>query len=100
MSADSEALNKRKNVRFKADPANCAQIDFNTESKTFKCDVTALIFNESYRGCCLVAMKHEKLKNGTKCRIQLGPLDAINAELKWTEEIDPEIIRMGFYFYD
>ena len=93
-------INKRKNVRFKTDPSQAAQIDLTLDPSNFRCDVAALIYNESYRGCCLIAIKHEKLKIGTRCRIQLGPLAPIGAELKWTEEIDPEIIRMGFYFYE
>ena len=91
------AAQKRKNIRFKAEPAQYAQIDIEV-GKNFKCHIAALIFNESYRGCSLIAMKNEKLKVGTKCRIKLGTLDPIEAELKWTEEIDTEVIRMGFYF--
>ena len=88
---------ERKNVRYKADPTTCAQIDFAPTDEPFQPELVALIFDESYRGCCLIVLRHPKLHVGAHCRVQLGPLDPLWAELRWMREID-EAVRVGFVF--
>lgn len=92
-----QSATKRKNVRYKADPTHSALIDFATEDRPFHPDVIALIFDESYRGCCLIVLKHPKLQVGGRCRIQLGPLEPLWAELRWLREGDGAV-RVGFVF--
>ena len=101
MSGDSQSLvNKRKGIRHRSDPSLSGQICLSLAPAPFSCDIAAIIFNESYRGCCLITMVHEKLVTGLRCQVKVGKGDPILGELKWVEQLDAEVIKIGFYFPD
>ena len=56
------AKKTRRKLRFAPDPSQHAEIDFNLNRKNFEGELPALIFNESYSGCCVVMMKEKRLK--------------------------------------
>lgn len=89
---------QRKNVRYKADPKHFAQIDLRNESGNFEPELVALIFDESYRGCCLVILEHPGFEVGARCRIQVGPLDPLRAEVKWIRREGEGLMKLGFLF--
>ena len=92
--------NTRKKLRFAPDPSMHAEIDFDTKQETFRCEMPALIFNESYSGCCVVAMKEKRFKVGSKFRIKVGLLAPLYGEIRWVNMLDNDFIKMGVEFLE
>jgi hypothetical protein len=88
---------RRKNVRYKADPSDCAQLDFRPGPEPFEVQLVALILDHSFHGCCLVTLRDERLVVGASLKLKLGVLDPLEAQLKWVRAIGEDLLRVGLY---
>ncbi len=102
MVKDKEAISNhyRGSIRFTPDSGRFALIDLEVASakNPFKPTVVALIVNESYRGCALVIIGSSRLVEGTRCRVQVGDLAPMMAEVKWRKTVDEDISRIGLNY--
>lgn len=89
---------RRKNIRYKADPAECALMEFGRDPRApFQGQLAGLIMDYSFHGCCVVAPRREELLIGAKLRVRLGVLDPLAAEVRWLVPIGDDLSRIGLY---
>lgn len=110
-SKNSEEI-KRQYIRFHSGDMDIAFLGleekmfsiFDDETIEFKGNIAGLVVDESYRGCSLVILNKKKekdfLKTGTKCIVKLGKESPLQAEVKWRQELDRNIIRVGLEVFD
>jgi hypothetical protein len=97
----NNARPKRRHVRFKPDPLDYALIDATLTDDKFTPSQVALIVEEApMGGCGLVLLDIPALQSGTRCRVQVGRLAPLLAEVVWRKPIDAEIIRIGLRFLE
>ncbi len=64
---------------------------------------SALIYDQSYSGCCLVLVR-----DGHKCKftqkmhlaVKVGRLNPMQAEVKWIDIIDERLVKIGIEYLD
>lgn len=92
---------KRKHIRFKPDPLTYALIDCRSMEGNFVPDMIALIADEApMGGCGLIVTDGDHLQIHTMCRIKLGELSPLRAEVVWRKPVDSSIVRLGFSFLE
>jgi hypothetical protein len=97
---------KRNSIRFEPDVGTLALLDFRDAStarikKTvFAPSVTALVTEESHRGCGLVLKTTRELEVGSICRVKVGHGPVLLGEVRWRVDLDSQIIRVGLMFLD
>jgi hypothetical protein len=94
------AKKTRRKLRFAPDPSQHAEIDFNLNRKNFEGELPALIFNESYSGCCVVMMKEKRLKVGGHFKVKVGLLAPLLGEVRWINELDDHFVKLGIEFLE
>lgn len=92
--------NRRKHTRFKPDPGTIARIDVNITGSEFKPTIPALIFSEAYGGCGLVVTGAQELRVGDLCRVQVGSLHPMAAEIVWRTPLDEDVVKIGLKFLE
>lgn len=96
-----EANNKRKHIRFKPDPMAYAEIDGDAGGHPFKPQTVGLIVNESpMGGCSIITLDYINLNVGDHCRVKVGELAPLLAEVVWKRLMDDHVIRFGFKFLE
>lgn len=90
----------RKKIRFSPDPSQHAEIDFNSTHENFRCELPALIFNESYNGCCVIALKDKRFKIQGRFKIKVGLLSPLLGEIRWITELDNDFVKLGVEFLE
>jgi hypothetical protein len=97
----SNQNNKRSGTRFKPEPLDYAQIDFQSDPGAFDPSVAAVILNESPGGCSLAFASPCPIGLGGKVCIKVGNLDPVVAEVRWIKTYDDRLVALGFkYFLD
>jgi hypothetical protein len=93
---------RRAGIRFQPDPNTTAAIDFaSTDKKApFQPTLTALVTEESFRGCGIVAPMTKALQVGDHMRIKVGKGPVLIAEVRWRTDLDAQVIRLGVMFLD
>lgn len=94
------AKKPRRKLRFAPDPSQHAGIDFNLSQKKFEAELPALIYNESYSGCCVVVMREKRLKVGGQFKIKVGLLAPLMGEIRWINELDDTFVKLGVEFLE
>jgi len=93
--------NRRNSIRFKPDEGTYALIDPQPDfSAEFDPTVPALVFSESHKGCGLVILLTPKLLVGEIIRVQVGNLPIFRAEVRWRDQIDSQVVKIGLMFLD
>ena len=92
--------NVRKHMRYKSDPNTVAFVAPKLKKGKFVSDQSALVLNESFKGCCLVVGANKEIAVGKTIWIQLGELDPLEAEIRWVEQLSPEVYRFGAYYLE
>ena len=102
MSTDSDPKSKRRSIRFAPDVGTFARIDLESSRPdgSFQPSVVALVPEESAKGVGVVVLTTPDLQIGSFCRIQVGKLPVLRAEVRWRQEVDPGIIRLGLLFLE
>jgi hypothetical protein len=76
------------------------QIDLRDEGGAFSPGPIGIAFSEAYGGCGIVIVASESLKVGDRCRVQVGGLSPLLAEVVWREEIDKQAMKIGLKFLE
>lgn len=97
-ASDQKQFVKRSSVRFSPDQGTYALIDTRVDSPTFDPTIPALVFSESHKGSGLVAMMTPLLQVGNIIKVQVGNLPVLKAEIRWREQIDPQVIKLGLMY--
>lgn len=102
MAATRDPLAKRRRIRFRPDPLDFAQIDSRpAASGRFEVDSVAIIVDEEpMGGCCVVMLDNPKLLEGAVCRVKVGRLDPLRAQVAWRKPLEAGIVRLGFEFLE
>ncbi|MGD2081381.1 MAG: hypothetical protein PVF91_00320 [Chromatiales bacterium] len=99
MTSDTRAA--RKHLRFKPDPLEYAQVSLGPGADTFEPDFVALIVDESpVSGCSLIAHQRDDLNLGDVCRVKIGRLAPVQAEVSWMRPEETGLMRIGFAFLE
>ncbi len=88
----------RKHIRFKPDEGSNVQIDFASQNQPFKPSLTGLLFSEAYGGCGFVCLPDESLQIGRFCRVQVGRIGPLEAEIVWISKIDSDVFKVGLKY--
>lgn len=91
--------NNRRHIRFKPDAGALAAIDIDCGS-TFLPRITAKVLNESFSGCCVLALGHLPLCPGNRIRIRVGRMDVLPAEVRWLLQDGNGEVRLGLMYLD
>ena len=62
--------------------------------------MVGLIWDEAHGGCGLITLYHEWLVVGALCRVSVGSVHSLKAEIAFCQEIDPEVIKVGIKFLE
>lgn len=99
MTTDPAA--KRRRIRFRADPLEIAQVDFGPLDGPFTPSMSALIVEESpMAGCGLVLLQTPDCYIGAICRVKVGRLSPLRAEVRWQQLLGEDAMRVGFMFLE
>lgn len=101
MSSD-DPKSKRRSIRFAPDSGTYAKIDLEAarEDGSFQPSVVALVPEESAKGVGLVVLTTNDLQVGAFCKIQVGKLQPLRAEVRWRQDVDPGILRLGLLYLE
>ncbi len=93
----------RRYLRFPPDPKEVAYIDFNCQRDNFTIKLAALIVDVAPKGGCSLVFtlpSGETIKDNQRCRIKIGDLLPVTAEVVWHKQLDRNIYRCGFIFLE
>ncbi|MBI2522007.1 MAG: hypothetical protein HYV97_16440 [Bdellovibrio sp.] len=93
--AKKGVIKKRSQVRFRPDPNVLAAIDLNPENKKFSPTLRGLVFSESYSGCGLVMLLSPHMMVGDICKIEIGVLAPLKAQVMWRTQLDDQVMKLG-----
>ena len=51
-------------------------------------------------GCSLAVLGTDRLQVGDVCVVQVGKLAPLRAEVRWRNELDDKVLRVGFMFLE
>lgn len=103
MSHDKEKSKKpikRNSVRFDPDEGTYALIDADPKERSFDPTIPALVFSEAHKGCGLVILATSKLQVGDVFKVQVGDLPVLSAEIRWREQVDQQVIKLGVMYLE
>lgn len=90
-----------QDLEQKAVEAIC-HIDVNNESDNFNPALTALILDKSHSGCSVLITRKEaeseQLKEKIECVVKSGPLHPLRAVVRWRQDINAELAKVGFQY--
>lgn len=95
-------VHKRTSVRFNSDPNAIAQVDIGKgpDGEAFYPTVLGLVADESTRGCGIILIEIPELVVGDKCKVQVGKLHPMKAEVRWRKVIDAGVLRLGLLYLE
>lgn len=100
----SESKIQRRFIRFPPDPLTVALVDPGPMDQDFTPCIVGLIFQEAYGGCGLILHQDEggpvSLTKDEVCRIKVGKLQVLKAEVVWMKRIDKDVLKVGFKFLE
>ncbi|MFN3362160.1 MAG: hypothetical protein ACK421_12170 [Pseudanabaenaceae cyanobacterium] len=91
----------RRYLRFPPDPRDVAFLDFSQKKDKFTEELAAIVVDVAPKGGCSLVFrlpKEMQIAEGQRCRIKVGDMLPLMAELVWKKEIDKDIYRCGFMF--
>lgn len=97
----NQTQQKRKYLRYPSSPLDVGHVHLNLQQEEFAPDYVGLIIEQSaIGGCCLAILNPDQLKEKQKCRVKLGELPPILAEVRWLRPLDTGINLIGFQFLE
>ena len=89
---------ERKGLRFSAEGGTLVHIDLQPDADKFNPTIVGLAIDEAGKGCGAVVLNIPAIKEGSRCRIQVGRLPPMMAEIKWVRELDPQVLKIGVLY--
>lgn len=88
-------------IRFAPDPLDHALVAFEGNSRPFRPDVVALIYDEApLNGCGLVLRDDPRVEPGALCVVKVGRMDPVAARVVWKRELRPQLVQAGLEYLD
>lgn len=99
---NDDPKSRRRSIRFSPDAGTYAKIDLEASRPdgSFRPSVVALVPEESAKGVGLVVLATSELQVGKYCRIQVGKLPILRAEVRWRQDVDSGISRLGLLYLE
>jgi len=97
---DQDPAKKRKHVRYRPDKLTIARIQLEAVTSSFVSEASALVYEESYGGCCLILIHDRAIALQEKWRIQVGNLQPMTSEVVWVKRLDDAIYKVGLKFLE
>jgi hypothetical protein len=93
---------KRRLIRFPGDPLDFALLDFGPGDRPFTPQQVALIVEEAPMGGCSLAVSagEANLAEGRGCRVKVGRMEPVRAEIRWVRTLDERVTRLGLQFLE
>lgn len=91
---------KRNSVRFSADLGALALILTDDEGHKLNISLPALVVDESFKGCSLIAVKNPLIKRGHILQVKVGHLAPMYAEIRWIKVFDAKICYFGLSYIE
>lgn len=91
---------KRKHVRYRPDRLTTAKIQLDAVTSSFVSEASALVYEESYGGCCLIVINERPVALQDRWRIQVGNLQPMIAEVVWVKRLDDAVYKVGMKFLE
>lgn len=98
--SNQDPSKKRKHVRYKPDQMNTAKVQMAAETSSFQPELSALIYEEAYGGCCLVFVSPKTPNMRDRWRVQAGNLHPMMAEIVWIKKLDEALWKVGLKFLE
>lgn len=96
-----EQIDTRAYLRFKPDPLEYAQVAIQSGGDGFTPEFVALIVEESpISGCGLIAHNYPGIEEGTECRVKIGRLAPLRAQVMWRKSMEWDLMRLGLKFLE
>ncbi len=86
---------KRKYIRFNADPNTFVAVKIGEKDP-----IGGLAITESRGGCSAVFLATNEFKENNMCYIKVGDMAPAKAEIRWTMNVDKDLVKVGFEFVD
>ena len=93
----------RKTLRFDPEQGTIALIDpqAKADKGRFEPVVPALIVDEALEGCGLVVVKRQhSLQEADRCLVKVAELDPLLAEVRWIEDLDDDVQKIGLMYLE
>ena len=101
MAVTSTHIRQRKHIRYRPDPLTYALIDEVSDSSDFAPKHIALVVDESLGGCGLIVVGNDQfLPLASHCRVKVGELSPLKAEVAWRCQLDDVTVRLGLAFLE
>ena len=100
MAKAKSKIIKRNSTRFTSEPQTIAHIDFEMTTAKFVSGAACLPYSEAMKGCALISRKIKGLKEGHICRVKVGEMAPLRAEVAWIKTIDRDVIKIGFKYLE
>jgi len=93
---------ERRKVRFAPDEGAIAQIDptIREDNADFEPKIQALVIDEARDGCGLVVVNNKVLFEGDTCLVKIGDLDPLISEIRWVQELDEDVQKIGVMYLE
>ena len=99
-NSPAKTVKKRNFIRFPSDVGAQAFILTDSNGVTLKTPLPALVVEESFKGCSIVALKSADFHEGAQFKVKVGRLDPLLAEIRWIKTYDLKISYIGLVYLD
>lgn len=99
-SENSAWASQRTGLRFPPDGPPLALLDprAHASAAEFSPAITALVVDESFRGCGIVTVQRHTIQVGDRLWIKTGPLAPLPAEVRSRLKLDEAVTRLGIMY--
>lgn len=101
--AEKKIDERRRYLRYPPDPTEVVMVQFSSGSDRFTPEIAALPSEESRGGLRLIMLNRGPVSGvevGSSCTVKVASLGPQRAEVRWVDDEDSEIIRVGVQFLD
>lgn len=100
MSEAEVRVKIKRPIRFKPQDGVYAFIDTRPNARRFSPQIACLVSNQSTKGFALVQIPKEAPEVGALIRVKVGPLCPLLAEVRWFEQLDERVFKVGYLFLE
>ncbi len=92
----------RRSLRFPPDEGAVAWLDpsVHEDNRDFKPTIAALVTDEALKGCGLITLVHDWLREGAECMVQVGDLAPLRAQIRWVKDLNDNVLKIGVVFLE
>ncbi len=113
--AELHAGNRRRHLRFNSNAEETndlmqrsmkatAHVDLGEEAEEFQPELLGFMVDQSHSGCSVVFQETleicNTLKQGKECVVKAGVLHPMRAVVRWRNDMDGDLFKVGFQFLE